>query len=1039
MNKDNPKKYFSKLILALLASILVIFSASNPLYAQSSDVKLTPDEIAWIAENPVIRIANPSDIAPFTANNNGNVEGLAIDYINLLASKVGLEVEIPPEATWNEMLDMLRRGEIDIFHSTAYSDERSEYMAFTDAYLEMPRVNASPIGIPKINSGEDLIGKKVGIVEGFVITKEYQELYPDLEYIEYDTIEDALFALSSSQIDIYSGNLVTINYSVLKYFIPNIAITGPTTYLPTKNIEHRLAALKENQILIDILSKAMRMVTSPEFVAITEKWQASSAIRDNKIINLSPEEEKWIRNNPVVTVSNQINTEPFSFTKNGNPQGIAVDYLNLISGKTGLEFQFTKQGKWEDVIESFKYGEFQLLHSANRDTDRDQYGLFSPPYLTMPIVNFGRVGSPPINSIEDLKDRKIGVVSSFTITNKYKEFYPDLNYVEYDQITDALRGLASSEIDVVTGNVIFLNYVINENFIPGLEVIGQNYLAEMENARHHFGVLKENSTLINIINKALSEITNAEQQAISIKWQAELGNNAQEDIGLSLEEKEWLANNNTIKLAFDPELPPLIFLNEDNEIKGIAGDYLNLIAEKLNIKFEWVGNQTLEEGFEAVRNQNAHVIPVLTETEERKDYLTFTESIINVSQMIFTRQGGEIFGNFDALSGKRIAQVRGFDITSKIERDYPEIEIIKVNSIPEALRLVSTGEVDATVGSIPVSNYYITDQSLSNITIVGETGYQSENGFGIRKDLPLLQSAFDKALNSITTEEKTVISRTWVGLTAQSEIDYIIVWQIVFASGLVILFFVVWNSKLKDAQEKADAANQAKSAFLANMSHEIRTPLNAIMGFSDAMLVGIGGELTNPKHKEYLNDIKNSGEHLTTVINDILDLSKIESGKWVLKGEQFSLSDSISDAIKMVLPKAKEKNIKVYYKIDPVINITGDQHGMTRVFMNLFTNAIKFTEEKGLVKCQVNKTESGNIEIDIIDNGIGIPEDRLDDVLKPFEQSQSNHELNEEGTGLGLAIVKNLVELHEGSLKLSSKVKKGTTATIILPQSRVIA
>lgn len=432
-------------------------------------------------------------------------------------------------------------------------------------------------------------------------------------------------------------------------------------------------------------------------------------------------------------------------------------------------------------------------------------------------------------------------------------------------------------------------------------------------------------------------------------------------------------------------------------------------------------------------------MPVLRETEERKEFLAFTDSIINVSQMIFTRQGGEIYGNFDALNGKRIAQVRGFDVTSKIESDYPEIEIIKVNSIPEALRLVSTGEVDATVGSIPVSNYYITDQTLSNITIVGETGYQSENGFGIRKDLSLLQSAFHKALNSITTEEKTVISRTWVGLTAQSEIDYIIVWQIVFASGLVILFFVVWNSKLKEAQQKADAANMAKSAFLANMSHEIRTPLNAIMGFSDVMLVGIGGELTNPKHKEYLNDIKNSGEHLTTVINDILDLSKIESGKWALKGDQFSLNDCINDAIKMVLPKAKEKNIEVYYKIDPVINIKGDQHGMTRVFMNLFTNAIKFTNEGGTVKCQVTEKENGNIEIDIIDNGIGIPEDRLDDVLKPFEQSQSNHELNEEGTGLGLAIVKNLVELHEGSLKLSSKVKMGTTATITLPENRVIA
>ena len=141
-------------------------------------------------------------------------------------------------------MEMLRRGEIDVFHSTAYSDERSKYMTFTDPYLDMPLVNASPIGTEPINTGADLLGKKVGVVKGFVISKDYRTLFPDLEYVEFDTIKDALFALSLSQTDVYSGNLVTINYSVLKFFIPNISIAGETTYLPTNNIDHRLGALK---------------------------------------------------------------------------------------------------------------------------------------------------------------------------------------------------------------------------------------------------------------------------------------------------------------------------------------------------------------------------------------------------------------------------------------------------------------------------------------------------------------------------------------------------------------------------------------------------------------------------------------------------------------------------------------------------------------------------------------------------------------------------------------------------------------------------
>lgn len=327
--------------------------------------------------------------------------------------------------------------------------------------------------------------------------------------------------------------------------------------------------------------------------------------------------------------------------------------------------------------------------------------------------------------------------------------------------------------------------------------------------------------------------------------------------------------------------------------------------------------------------------------------------------------------------------------------------------------------------------------NLSNITVVGETEYNSENALGIRKDLLLLTSAMQKAMASITLEEKSAISMKWIGLRATNIVNYNLVWQILAVASIIIIVFAYWNHKLKKSQQEAYAANLAKSTFLANMSHEIRTPLNAIMGFSDAMLEDLGGPVTNPKHREYLTDIKNSGEHLSSVIKDILDLSKIVAGKWQLHEQKFNLDECMYQSIRMVLPKAKIKNIPITFNPEYKIDFFGDQHGIGRALINLLSNAVRITPENGSITCEITSTSNGNISINICDTGLGIPEERLEDVLKPFEQGHQGYEINEEGTGLGLPIVKYLAELHGGKFILTSKINTGTTATIILPKDRI--
>ena len=235
-------------------------------------------------------------------------------------------------------------------------------------------------------------------------------------------------------------------------------------------------------------------------------------------------------------------------------------------------------------------------------------------------------------------------------------------------------------------------------------------------------------------------------------------------------------------------------------------------------------------------------------------------------------------------------------------------------------------------------------------------------------------------------------------------------------------------------QEKirAEEANHSKSEFLANMSHELRTPLNAINGFSDIMKKEMFGPLGDPRYKEYVNDILFSGQHLLSLINDILDMSKIEAGKMTLNTEALQMSDMISQVIRIVRGRADENRLKLVYEDQIMPEIEADPRAVKQILLNLATNAIKFTPEGGVVTIAVEAKSAGLI-IRVSDTGIGISEEDIERLAQPFEQIDSQHSRKHEGTGLGLALSKSLVELHGGNFKIQSVVGQGTTVIFTLP------
>jgi two-component system cell cycle sensor histidine kinase PleC len=238
----------------------------------------------------------------------------------------------------------------------------------------------------------------------------------------------------------------------------------------------------------------------------------------------------------------------------------------------------------------------------------------------------------------------------------------------------------------------------------------------------------------------------------------------------------------------------------------------------------------------------------------------------------------------------------------------------------------------------------------------------------------------------------------------------------------------------KYAAEKtrAEEASQAKSKFLANMSHELRTPLNAIIGFSEIMESGMFGPLGADKYVEYCSDIRGSGQYLLDVINDVLDMAKIEAGRLRLEPEHLALEPLIGQTIRVVSGRAEEKSVTLMSHIAPDLALDADRRAVKQIALNLLSNAVKFTAEGGCVTLRGKKVKDC-VLLGIADTGIGIARDALKRLGRPFEQVEGQLAKTHQGSGLGLAIAKSLIELHGGRMRIRSRVGEGTMVLVWLP------
>jgi len=750
-------------------------------------------------------------------------------------------------------------------------------------------------------------------------------------------------------------------------------------------------------------------------------------IKSSNELGFNEEELLFLNQNKIITIANEMDWPPFDYNEFGKAKGLSIDYIKLLFDKAGLKYRFINGYSWTELLTLFKEKKIDILPAFYKNEEREKYTNFMPSYYMGKLAIFSLADNKSIKSKDDLSNKKIGVQKDDGGVPMVKEYLKDSQVIEIATNDELVRLLSLKKIDAVVGNPMLFNYCFKKSNLSNIhfiEYIKMNH-QEQKQISLHIGVQKELKVLYGILKKVVNSLNETEIMNLKKQWLIDGDKN---HILLSEKEKNYL-NTKEIKMCIDPDWMPFEKLENGQHI-GMSADYFKIINKNLDTTITVVPTLSWSQSIEFAKKRECDIFSLAMKTPKREKYMNFTTPYLEIPLVLATKADIPFVTNFKSIQNRSIGIPKGYAFIELLKNKHPNLNIIEVKNISDGLAKVKKGELFGYIGTLASVGYMFQTKYTGELKIVGQFNENWKLGIAVRNDDPMLLNILQKAIKSIKEDQKQDILNKWISIKYEKGVDYTLAWQILFIAVFVLVLILFWirklallNQQLKIARTKADEATKIKANFLANMSHEIRTPMNSIVGMSYL----IKETKLNKIQYGYIQQIENSSKNLLNLINQILDFSKLEAKKLEIHEINFNLIEILNDIENMLMLKVNEKGLEfnIIYDKSTSVHLYGDSLRLSQILINLTSNAVKFTD-KGKVQLIVEKLNNDIFRFSVVDTGIGLNNEQLENIFLSFSQADSSITRKYGGTGLGLSISKELVQLLGGKIFVESTFGKGS-------------